>query len=216
MCLIVKQIGRINEYRMKYKILSGESCKEELSNMPRVKPDVHLCLTCDKNVHDLTHKSLNDIAMHFFGKGNCVVLQEQQKEFFQKMKLAGLITAFGLSLSFVSNSQSLGLDPYDFDKIFISQDSCRVYGKIKTKTRRKIHSKPSEGEIVWIRIDSTIYETKTDESGFYELIIPLKSQISESSHDEIKINADTDNKESHIPNISSNRIMFRTIGCPAF
>lgn len=184
--------------------------------MPRVKPDVHLCLMCDKYVHDLTHKSLMDIAINYFGKKNCVVLQEQQKDFFQKMKLAGLITAFGLSLSFVSNSQSLGLDPYDFDKISLSQDSCRVYGKIKTKSRRKVHSKPSEGEIVWIRVDSTIFETRTDKHGFYELFIPRKSKIAEASHNEIVENAKTDAENCHIPKIISVRFIGRTIGCPAF
>lgn len=201
---------------MEFKIFSGESCKEELSQMPELRPDVHLCLTCKKNVHDLSDKSLKEIATQYFGRGNCVVLQEQQKDFFQKMKLAGLVTAFGLSLSFAANSQSLGLDPYDFDKISVSQDSCRIYGKIKVRTRRKSRSYPSEGELVWVRIDSTIYETKTDENGYYELIIPRKSKISEASHDEIAENAETNGKETHIPKIFSYHMRFRTIGCPAF
>lgn len=203
----------LNLYRMKkFKLLNNESCNEKWEEM-QGNDEIRMCEKCSESVHNLSSLSLGEIYQHYFGKGQCVLMEEQQKSFFQKMKLAGFITAIGLTVSFSSQAQHLKFPENNAFEQANKKDSCRIYGKIKSNFRGK--RRASGGEIVWVMVDSVVYETKTDQKGYYELILPQGRKIQETSHQELR-NLDLDERENHVPVIYSDRIRFRTIGCPAF
>lgn len=132
-----------------------------------------LCLSCNTILPDLTENSIEDIAKNHYGKNKCVTLTSDQIELlinYKKIKTYALASSLFIGTTFISFAYSQTVEKH--------ADSCLITGTLNRKEKGFLENR----RIYFLIKDSdTIYETRTNSQGKFNINLPKNCEISFSN-----------------------------------
>ncbi|SFU45409.1 hypothetical protein SAMN05216480_10429 [Pustulibacterium marinum] len=174
---------------MKKELLQNNPCLEDCDQMKGTS-DEKLCEKCMTTLPNLSNKSIESIVKNYFGKKKCVILSNHQLELFLKMKQLKKITI--ASSLFIGTTFMFSA----YGQTHVQHaDSCLIKGIAIDEDREILKERAI---YVYLKDDDTIYETRTNENGEFQLNLPLNCEIDYSNIKQLKNKKIRNRKQIHL------------------
>lgn len=183
---------------MNKEILNNNSCNQDWEEM-RISKKGRFCLECNKNLSDLTEKTIENIVNNHYDKKKCVALTNDQIDFlinYKKIKTIALASSLFIGTTFfnLSYSQTALKHP----------DSCLVKGKVLNDNKEIVVNRSI---YIYIKDSDAIYETKTNENGEFVINLPKNCEIEFSNIKKLNSKKTRNKTSINLRNIKLKRLI---------